>query len=81
MRPASPLLYRTPSSTVYIELAGATLSEARAFAPTNADSPMEATPEPRCTDVRAALSANGPLPIETTESGSVTEVSAVVSKA
>ena len=81
MRPASPLLYRTPSSTVYIELAGSTVSEARLFAATNADSPMVATPEPRWTEVSAVSLEKAPLPIEVTESGSVAEVSAVVSKA
>ena len=62
-------------------LAGSTVSEARLFEPTNADSPMEAMPEPRWSEVRAVSLEKAPLPIEVTESGSVAEVSAVVSKA
>ena len=81
VRPASPLPYRAPSSTENTVLAGSTVSEARMFEPTNADSPMEATPEPRWTEVRAVSLEKAPLPIEVTESGSVAEVSAVVSKA
>ena len=45
------------------------------------DSPMAAMPEPRWTEVSAVSLEKAPLPIEVTESGSVAEVSAVVSKA
>ena len=42
---------------------------------------MVAMPEPRWTEVSAVSLEKAPLPIEVTESGSVAEVSAVVSKA